>query len=57
MKTCFAGGSAITELRRVLEEYLSVLICLTKKGIFISSYSYTLFLSFMDDSSNFMQKP
>ncbi|KAG6581124.1 hypothetical protein SDJN03_21126, partial [Cucurbita argyrosperma subsp. sororia] len=25
------GGSAITELRRVLEEYLSVLICLTKK--------------------------
>lgn len=28
-----AGGSAISELRRALEEYLSVLVGLTKKGL------------------------
>lgn len=28
----FVGGSAVTELLRVLEEYLSVLLGLTKKG-------------------------
>lgn len=43
MKRVLAGGSAITELRGALEEYLSVLIGLTKKGGFISSYSYILY--------------
>ena len=32
------GGSAISELRRALEEYLSVLIGLTKKGIITHSH-------------------
>lgn len=51
MNPVLTGGSAITELRRALEEYLSVLIGLTKRGIFIflilQLYSVSVSVSWM----------
>lgn len=38
----YTDGSAITELRRSLEEYLSLLIGLTKKGI--RNFRYTVII-------------
>lgn len=39
----FAGGSALSELIRALEEYLPLLLGLTKKGMF---FIFILFLYF-----------
>ena len=44
---CVAGGSAVAELRRALEEYLSLIIGLTKKGIRVFYFFYICNISLM----------